>query len=364
MHELNSEYSVSIDSANEKEWNNLIQLFRDANVYQTWAYNHTRSKKCSSLILKYNGAVVAIAMVRLITMPGLKIGIAYLGLGPLWQLKNVTNHINSLRTILLALKKEYVVYRKLYLRVSPSIYTINNDYIDLSKLFQEFNEFNFRSYTVRTLFLDLDPSEIDLRKNLNSKWRSTLNRSERNDFIVRIGTEDGLFKTFKEIYKEMIERKKYPGAIDINQIERIQYALPEALKYTIVVCELDNCPMAGGIFSTIGDTGIYFLGATSNSGLKNGSSYIVQWEVIKWMKKQGLKIYDLGGVSPEKVPETYRFKAGIVGKTHTIHERIGILEACENPFSKIVFNSGMYIKKHSTFLRSFLKINRLFLTNS
>ena len=77
--QINSEYSAYIDSSNEAEWNNIMHLFRDATDNQTWAYNNERSKKWSTLILKRNGLIIASAILRLTTIPGFKIGVAYLG---------------------------------------------------------------------------------------------------------------------------------------------------------------------------------------------------------------------------------------------------------------------------------------------
>ena len=312
--ELNSEYLALVDSVDENEWNIYSQLFRDASVNQTWAYNHTRSKKCSSLVLKYKGVIVAIAMVRLVTLPGLKIGMAYLGSGPLWQLKNEENNINSLRNILLALRKEYAVDRKLFLRISPAIYTNYANFDGIYTMLQEANGYKLQQNNDRTLFLDLEQSEIDIRKGLHHKWRYHLNHAEKEGFTISIGIGDDLFQTFKRIYNEMLERKKYPGAINIDEVEKVQSGLPEELKYTIIICEKENRPMAGGVYSTIGETGIYFLGATGNFGIKNFSPNLYHWEMIKWMKKNGFRVLDLCGVSPEKIPETYQFKAGIVGK--------------------------------------------------
>lgn len=77
--------------------------------------------------------------------------------------------------------------------------------------------------------------------------------------------------------------------------------------------------------------------------------------MIKWMKNHGLRLYDLGGCSPEKVPETYYFKKSICGKNHTVYQRIGIMDLCENPLSKIAFNTGMHIQKHSSLLKKIIK---------
>ena len=287
--ELDSEYVAIVDGIDEIEWNKLILLFGDASVNQTWAYNHVRSKKYSTLALRHKGVVVAIAIVRLVTLFDLKIGMAYLGSGPLWQLKNEEINFNSLRKILEALRKEFVINRKLFLRISPPIYTNHPNFDEINVIFQNTNGFKLQQNNERTLFLDLEPSDIDLRKGLHHKWRYHLNHVEKESFNVSIGKSNELFQSFKTIYNEMLERKKYPGAINIDEIEKIQSNLPEDLKYTIIICEKENQPMAGGIYSTIGETGIYFLGATGNSGIKNFSSNLYHWEMIKWMKKKRIK---------------------------------------------------------------------------
>ena len=348
---LDPEYSTLVDSCDEVEWNRLILLFSDANVNQTWAYNHTRSKKCGSIILKYRGNIVAIALVRLIKIPYSNIGFAYVGSGPLWQLKNKLSDINTLRSILVALRFEFVIVRKLYLYIHPLIYANSPNFEEVNIAFQEINGYRYKISNEYTLFLDLKMSEANLRKGLHPNWRYLLKQAEKEKFCVEIGTSDDLLKTFKEIYIEMLKLKKYPNAIEIDKIQSIQTKLPEYLKYTIVICTLDNNPMSGGVFSTIGDTGIYFLGATNREGRKNKASYIVHWEVIKWMKMQGLKFYDLGGVSPKVVPGSYYFKSGIIGKNYKIQQRIGIIEACENPIGKIVINYAMFMLEFSNLIK-------------
>jgi lipid II:glycine glycyltransferase (peptidoglycan interpeptide bridge formation enzyme) len=349
-YKINSEYVCSVDTMNEDDWNCIVPMFSDATINQTWTWCHEMSKKNSHLVIRKNGILVAAVMLRLLSLPILKTGIAYIGSGPMWQLNGTEVDTSILQHLIHALRIEYVLYRGLYLRISPNIFTN----IPLNqRILSEFEKEKYKRKDLveQTLFLDLQPSELDLRKGLHPKWRNLLNRGEKTGLSVRIGKEYELFKIFKGIYEEMLVRKNYPGAIDINKIERIQSALPEKLKYTIIISELEDRPMAGGIFSTIGDTGVYILGATSYEGKKNSASYIVQWEMIKWMKKHGLRLYNLGGCSPEKIPETYHFKSGICGKNPTIHKRIGIMYSCENPLSSIAFNSGMFVQKLLAFLK-------------
>lgn len=345
MLELDPDYSTLVDSCNEDEWNKLILLFGDASVNQTWAYNHLRSYKCSTIVLKHRGNVAAIAIVRLFKLPILNIGFAYLGSGPLWQLKNNLNDFNTLRNILIALRFEFVIVRRLYLYIHPLTYTNSPYFEDIYKTFQEANGFKYKASNEYTLFLDLKPSQADLRKGLHPNWRYLLKQGEKENFSIDIGNDYHLLKTFKGLYKEMLKIKKYPGTVNINMIEKIQLKLPEDLKYTIVISKINNNPMSGGVFSTIGETGIYFLGATNSEGRKNKASNIVHWEIIKWMKMKGLQSYDLGGVDPKELPGSYYFKSGIIGKKYEIQQRIGIIQSCENPISKIAVICAMYVFK-------------------
>ena len=65
----------------------MLDLFDDANIYQTAAYGEVRwgKKNLSRLVLKRDGEVVGIAQLRIIRPTPLKFGMAYLRWGPLWE---------------------------------------------------------------------------------------------------------------------------------------------------------------------------------------------------------------------------------------------------------------------------------------
>ena len=63
----------------------------------------------------------------------------------------------------------------------------------------------------------------------------------------------------------------------------------------------------------MGDSAIYLLGATSDAGLNSKGAYFLQWTMIRWLKRTGIKSYDLGGIDPEGNPGVYHFKRGISG---------------------------------------------------
>ena len=84
-------FQVEIDNITKNEWNNLITLFDDVTIFQTWEYGEKNSMHLSHLVLKYADDVVACAQVRIFKPPIFKAGIAYIDHGPLWIIKNNKN---------------------------------------------------------------------------------------------------------------------------------------------------------------------------------------------------------------------------------------------------------------------------------
>jgi hypothetical protein len=80
--------------------------------------------------------------------------------------------------------------------------------------------------------------------------------------------------------------------------------------------------VAGLVASAMGDSAIYLLGATSDAGLNTKGAYLLQWTMIRWLKENGVRWYDLGGIDPEGNPGVFSFKRGLSG-----------LDVCQiNPF--------------------------------
>jgi hypothetical protein len=81
----------------------------------------------------------------------------------------------------------------------------------------------------------------------------------------------------------------------------------------ILICEDKGIPVAGLVVSAMGDSAIYLLGATSDAGLNAKGAYLLQWTMIQWLKENGIRWYDLGGINPEANPGVYTFKKGMSG---------------------------------------------------
>jgi len=335
---------AEIDKVEKQEWENLLPLFDDATIYQSWSYGTVRwgKRSLSHLVLKVNNQVVGLAQVTIKKAPFIKAGIAYIPWGPLWQRKDEENKLENIHCLIKALKDEYVFKRGLFLRITPHYYE-NEDKGDFASILRsEGFQQNVRSNRYRTLLLDLSQSLTEIRKNLDQKWRNQLNRSEKNKMTVMEGSSDDLYKIFLNLQNEMIARKQYEPGVDYGEFREMQKDLPEHQKMRIIVCSHEGEPVTATIGSAIGNTGIYLLGATGDKGLQLKGAYLSQWLTIQWMKDRGCRWYDLGGINPENNPGVYHFKSGLSG----IDVRhIGQFERCQNQLSKILLHVGEGINR-------------------
>ena len=338
---LKNRYTAEFDTVDKHEWYNIIDQFSDSNIYQTWSYDAVRCGEgnISHFTLHIAGKVVAAAQARIVRIPVLGLGAAYIRWGPLWQLKNQNADPTVLRMAIRALRNEYVCRRGLILRIYPVLYDDNAN-LCLETLQQEGYAPTSEESSQRTLILDIQPQIEELRKNLKHKWRYNLNRAERNQLDVIEGTDDGLFADFIGIYRELLQRKKFKEPSDINEFRMIQSELPTKFKMRIFLCRSNGLSSAGAICTSIGETGVYLFGAINDQGMKNNSSYLLQWKAIQWMKNNACRYYNLNGINPLTNPGSYQFKTGISGKSGKDVHYLGRFDCYSGAITALLARGG------------------------
>jgi lipid II:glycine glycyltransferase (peptidoglycan interpeptide bridge formation enzyme) len=341
---LDPVWQIEVDRATPEEWSGMLDCFEDANIYQTWSYGAGRwgRKNLGHLVLKRDGDVVAVAQLRIIRPTKLKFGMAYLRWGPLFHRRGRELDAEVTARMADALREEYVGKGRLLLQILPNAFVGTQR----GTLFQS----GFRSFTqeastpanlYRTFVLDLAPSPDQLRKNLDAKWRNKLTQSEKKGLKVMAGTGINQYEMFSRMYNEMFKRKAFETTVDVEEFGRIQEDLPEAHRMRILICEQDGVPVAGIVASAMGDSGIYLLGATSDDGLNSKGAYLLQWTMIQWLKENGFKSYDLGGIDPEGNPGVYSFKKGFSGADVS---QLSPFVACDNVVSSAIVRASLVAK--------------------
>jgi lipid II:glycine glycyltransferase (peptidoglycan interpeptide bridge formation enzyme) len=337
-------WQSEVDRAAPEEWSRMLDWFEDANIYQTWAYGAVRwgRKNLSHLVLKRNGDVVAMAQLRVVRPTKLNFGMAYLRWGPLCHRRGRELDAEVTASFARALHEEYVRKRRLLLQILPNAFVgTERGTLFQSAFFSFTREDSTPANLYRTFVVDLTPPLDQLRKNLDKKWRNQLTRSEKNGLTVIADTSAGRYEIFCRMYAQMLKRKAFETTVDIEEFERIQESLPETHRMRILICEQSGLPVAGIVASAMGDSGIYLLGATSDDGLNSKGAYLLQWTMIQWLKENGFKSYDLGGIDPEGNPGVYAFKKGFSGADVS---QLSPFVACDNVVSSAIVRASLVAK--------------------
>jgi hypothetical protein len=351
---VSNQYAIGVDNVDASEWHARLGDFDDASIYHTWAYGeaHWSAGQLSHLTLERDGRTVAMAQVRLLRLPLLSKGIAYIRWGPLCRLRGQPLEVEVLKQMTAALKEEYVNRRGLFLRILPAVFEADPFASSCTAIWSALGlKKNEKARLYRTVRLGLERSLEDLRKGLNAKWRNKLNGAERNDLSISEGIGPEFYERFMSVYGEMMARKHFETTVDVAEFQQMQQQLPSDLKMRIFLCEKAGKVLNALVVSAIGDTAIYLLGATSDEGLKLKGAYLLQWRAIQWLKERGCRWYDLGGIDPVRNPGVYEFKSGFGGQET---EHSGTYDLSDRGLSALCISAGERLQTVAHRLRSAL----------
>ena len=308
--------NYSIQKLDQVEWSNLALNYLDYNYRQLWAFGKEAADKLGAIsefvAISDSSEVIGLANVRIKKLPFLNMGIAYITGGPIVRNKRHIQ-INIFMRCLEALQEEYTYKRNLLLRIITPL----GEKEWLKKQRNVFKNTNFvliDSFNVyRTIVIDLEYSEAELRRRLHQKWRNCLNNSEKNDIEILKGFDDVLFKKFDLLFNELRERKEFHVDLEPAFYAKVQQQLKESEKFVVHIAQFNDKPVAAHVGSYLGDTAVYLLGASSIDGNRLNASYLLQWHVMLFAKENGCRWYDLGGIDPQGNPGVYRFKQRMGG---------------------------------------------------
>jgi lipid II:glycine glycyltransferase (peptidoglycan interpeptide bridge formation enzyme) len=307
---------VTVDGTTPAEWGSLAAAFADHNLYQTWHFGACRAAEMhaevSRLIVRRDDAVIGLAQARIKRLPVIGAGVAHVLFGPLWRRPDAMPA--DLQVVLEAVRDEYATRRGLNLQIVPNLPEADmpGDAADTFAAAGFERDPLVESY--RTFRLDLTPPLEELRKGLAQKWRNGLNQAERNRASVVASSDPSAMAAFESLYVEMKARKAFETDVSIELFRTLQDTLPAAERPLVLLATVDDQPVAGHVSSTLGDTSLYLLGASNETGRTHKAAYLLQWQAIVRARELGKRWYDLGGIDPAANPGSHHFKAGVGGQ--------------------------------------------------
>lgn len=297
-----------------EEWYKVAPRFHDSNYRQAWDFNVQCAKQQSTAVehvkILDGSDVLGVAGIRIKRIPMLGLGIAYIGGGPLTRLGDSEN-LDRLAVCLSSLREEYVLRRKLQLRISAPLATRHKR----EAVEEVYTACGFRPTSTasvyRTMVMDLLPTLEQIHAGLGKRWRRQLHKSQKVEFRVDIGTDTAMFEQFCGLFEKFIDWKDFEVEHGARFHATVHSALPEQARYLILLSRYEGQLAYGLVLDITGDTAVYVLGASDPALRDLRPGHYLHWQGIEELKARGFRWYDLGGVDPDANPGVYDFKSGM-----------------------------------------------------
>jgi lipid II:glycine glycyltransferase (peptidoglycan interpeptide bridge formation enzyme) len=147
----------------------------------------------------------------------------------------------------------------------------------------------------KTLIVDLTKSEEDLWRNLSQDARQSIKKARKNKLVFsahKFGTRH-FYEALEELHLVLAEtgRRQKFWTPSLTQLQEKVNAFGKN-GHLFIVRSQSGKPLAGAL--VLGCEGVH--SASSKEGRHLFASYLLIWEVMLYLKKQGIKYHDLSGI--------------------------------------------------------------------
>lgn len=147
-----------------------------------------------------------------------------------------------------------------------------------------------------SVHVDLEPDELHLKKGLRKSRRRMVNRWPELGVEVRVGDHNDI-PLLAQMLADTAAHRGF-DALNERYLQQLYSTLAVAERAVLFVGEIRGRPVAANLVTVCGGTvrgrlqGMYRVDEDQRFQVPAA----VQWEIIKWAKRNGYRWYDLGGI--------------------------------------------------------------------
>lgn len=284
----------------QKLWPKIQTLYPEANFLQSPEWGHMNELIGHKVIIDATESAWCLMIVknakrgRYLEIPG----------GPLldWQNPEAAQRMfSNIRTVA---KREKCVF----VRLRPQLRNTPENLQLLAGLGAK--KAPMHLHAEHTVILDLEKSEDDLLKEMRRQTRYEVRRAGKLGITVDWASNEEIFHEFHQVQVETATRQHFvPPDLKTLLAERAAFndhadqsdskvtkSIDHARIYVARTAE--GAPIAYGLILISGAEAEYFEAASTELNHKLPGAYALQWQVIKDLKKLGIKRYNLWGIAP------------------------------------------------------------------
>ena len=322
-----------------QDWNQYLEEFESKNIFQSYEWGELKKSEGWQVFrilitsqLRGNPISILLAQVLLKTVFGIKI--AWCPGGPLLQ-------TSSLEKLEFALKKftEKIFLEKIFnLRCNPYIKNTKEN----KKIFTSFFKPKHTLTRPKTIIMDIKPEE-EFLGSVKKKHRYYIKQSQKHDISWKLHHGPNASQTFLVVYEQMIKNKNLNyDLIDIGCFAELLGFTKNGDPRVFCLAGFKNDePLAACIISLLSNKAFYHYAASTEEGREIFVSYGMIFELMKQLKKMGIKEMDFGGISDDDLDGVDFFKSGFNGKTF---EKIGEFDVSKLELQSYLFSKAVQFK--------------------
>jgi len=312
-----------IDMQEKNRYNKFIASHPKGHFLQLWEWGEVKRGtgwEPLPLILEEDGEIRAALLIlkRRLPIPFINKCIFYSPRGPVVDVES-QELCQALFKGAARVAKEH---KAIFLKIDPDVVVSNQNFAEILKkcnFHKNETGLDFEGVQPNFVFrLDITPTEINLLQNMHSKWRYNIRLAGRKGVIIREAQNKDDLKIFYRILQETASRDKFLIR-SYQYFEWIWDYMVDNHYAQVFLAEYEGQVIAGSLAMVLGDKAWYLYGASSNEHRNVMPNYLIQWEMIRWARRQGCTLYDFRGVSGDLDESNplyglYRFKKGFNGQ--------------------------------------------------
>lgn len=179
---------------------------------------------------------------------------------------------------------------------------------------QNFERQTRRRQPQKTLILNLEKTEEEIKKNFHPKTRYNIKLAHKKKLELEIKTyPDEDFEKFFRLLQETSSRHNF-SIYKKEYYYNLLSIKDEFLKPLLFLAKYKNKIVAAHLLVEFGNTLYYLHGGSDYKERALMAPYFLHWKEICWAKEKGLKYFDFWGIDEKKWPGLTSFKKRFGGE--------------------------------------------------
>jgi len=170
-----------------------------------------------------------------------------------------------------------------------------------------------------TAYIDLSRPAAALRESMDGNWRNRLVKAEsQTELRVTVEPNMPLCRWLLEREGEQRERRGFHG-LPTGFVETYIAAFskrPQA--FAVASAKSGGQTIAAMLFLRHGSAASYHIGWSNEEGRRLNAHNLLLWRGMEYLRSQGLRVLDLGGLNTRDLAGISRFKIGSGGQVVTL----------------------------------------------